>query len=171
MLAFFTALLAAAVQPSVLEASTPWWEKITVTVDDKGAQQSCRYQSSRAPDRPEACEEGMASTVPLVGGKSGTGLYSRLTFERRFSPGAKLDSGRLQAGDTLIGQRVMHLTIGADGAIDACRVVGTSGDLVPAYSCDGVQAEQFRVAASASAGAQRQAFMSILVYGHQEQIA
>lgn len=171
MLAFLAALMAAPVQPPALEASTPWWEKITVTVDDKGAQHSCRYQSSHAPEKPEACEEGMASTMPSAAAKSSAGLYSKLTFERRFSPGAKLDSGRLQAGDTLIGQRVMHLTIGADGEIDACRVVGTSGDLVPAYSCDGVKAEQFRVATSTSAGGQHQAFMSILVYGHQEQIA
>jgi hypothetical protein len=42
---------------------------------------------------------------------------------------------------------------------------------VPTYDCDAVKAEQFHVAASASSEAPRQAFMTILVYGHHEQIA
>ncbi len=171
MIAFLAAVLAAPVPAPVLEASMPWWERITVTVDDKGTQQSCRYQSSYSSSGSEACEQGMASTIPAVGGNSSSGLYSKLTFERRFSPGARHDPGRLQAGDKLIGQSVMFLTIGADGSIDDCRIVGTSGDMVPTYGCDGVKAEQFRVAASAAARAQIHGFMTILVYGHQEQIA
>src|SRR3546814_5441961 len=51
----------------------------------------------------------------------------------RSSPGAKLDSGRLQAGDKLLGQQVMFMTFGAGGTIAFCRVVGASGDLVLAY--------------------------------------
>ena len=149
----------------------PWWERISVIVDDKGKQQSCNYQSSLVPVGPEACDEEMAATMPSIRAKGGPGLYSRLTFERRFSPGAKLDSGRLQAGDKLLGQQVMHLMIGADGAIESCKVVGTSGDMVPAYDCEEMKAEQFRVAASASTDTPRQAFMTILVYGHNEQIA
>jgi hypothetical protein len=149
----------------------PWWERISVTVDDKGNRQSCNYQSSRLPTGPEACDDEMASTLPAIRGKGGPGLYSKLTFERRFSPGARLDSGRLQAGDKLLGQQVMHLTFGTDAAIASCKVVGTSGEMIPAYDCDEVKAEQFRAAASAWPGTPRQAFMTILVYGHQEQIA
>lgn len=168
MLALLAAFLAASTS-APLEASVPWWERITVTMDDKGAQQSCRYQSSLSPAGPEACAEDMAATVPAVGGGS-SGLYSKLTFERRFSPGAKLDSGRVQAGDKLIAQQVMFLTIRGDGTTESCRVVGTSGDLTPAYGCDEAKTEQFRVPAGAPSAGRHQAFMTILVYGHQEQI-
>ena len=149
----------------------PWWERISVTLDDKGKQYSCNYQSSRLPTGPEACDEEMASTMPTIRAKGGPGLYSKLTFERRFSPGTRLDSGRLQAGDKLLGQQVMHLIFGADGGIASCKVVGTSGEMIPAYNCEEVKAEQFRAAATASSEAPRQAFMTILVYGHLEQIA
>jgi hypothetical protein len=165
------AVVAAPSPPPVLEASTPWWERITVTVDDKGAQQSCKYQSSLSLSGPEACDEDTAASIPARGAKSGAGVFSKLTFERRFSPGAKLDSGRLQAGDQLLGQQVMFLTIGADGSIASCRVVGTSGDMLPAYGCEQAKSEQFRAEASAPSGTPRQAFMTVLVYGHQEQIA
>lgn len=149
----------------------PWWERISVTLDDKGNQHSCNYQSSLSPKGPEACDEEMASTMPSLRAKGGPGIYSKLTFERRFSPGARLDSARMATGDKLLGQQVMHLTFGAGGAVTSCKVVGTSGELVPAYDCDAVKAEQFRAAASASSEAPRQAFMTILVYGHHEQIA
>ena len=75
----------------------PWWERISVTLDDKGNQQSCNYQSSLSPKGPEACGKEMASTMPSIRAMGGPGVYSKLTFERRFSPGAKLDSGRLHA--------------------------------------------------------------------------
>ena len=171
MLAFLAALLAASNPAPALEASVPWWERITVTMDDKGAQQSCNYQFSLSSKGPEACDQEMASTIPSIKGKAGAGVFSKLTFERRFSPGPKLDSGRMQTGDELLGQQVMFLTIGTDGSIEHCRVVGTSGELVPAYDCDEAKSEQFRVAAGASSETSRQAFMTIMVYGHQEQIA
>ncbi|HVL29573.1 MAG TPA: hypothetical protein VM326_02490 [Sphingomicrobium sp.] len=168
MLPLLAAFLAASTS-APLEASMPWWERISVTVDDKGKQQSCSYQSSRLPTGP--CDEEMASTLPAIRAKGGPGLYSKLTFERRFSPGARLDSGRLQPGDKLLGQQVMHLTFGADGTIASCKVVGRSGEMIPAYDCDEVKAEVFRASTGASPKAPLQAFMTILVYGHQEQIA
>ena len=169
MLALVAAVLAASTQSPVLEASVPWWERITVTVDDKGTQQSCNYHFSLSPGGPEACDREMADSIPARKARGGSGAFSKLTFERRFSPGPKLDSGRLQAGDTLLGQQVMFLTISAEGAIESCKVVGTSGEMVPAYGCAEAKSEQFRV--KADAGAPRQAFMTIMVYGHQEQIA
>jgi hypothetical protein len=105
----------------------PWWERISVTVDDKGQQHSCNYQSSLSPRGPEACDEEMASTMPSLRAKGGPGLYSKLTFERRFSPGARLDSARMAIGDKLLGQQVMHLTFAPGGALASCKVVGTSG--------------------------------------------
>ena len=169
MLALLAAALAASTSSPVLESSMPWWERITVTVDDKGEQQSCRYETSSSAGGGEECGEAIASTIPS-GGKTGSGLYSKLTFERRFSPGDRLDSGKLQPGDTLIGRQVMFLTFDAKGAIASCHVVAVSGDSPTAYGCDQARKEQFRVSAGA-APAPRRAFMTILAYGHTEHIA
>ena len=169
MLALLAAALAASTSSPVLESSVPWWERITVTVDDNGKQQSCRYETSFSASGGQACDEGMASTVPS-GGKASSGLYSKLTFERRFSPGGRLDSGRLQPGDTLLGRQVMFLTFDAKGAIASCHVVSASGDAPSDYGCDEARKEQFRAQANAAPG-MRQAFMTILAYGHTEHIA
>lgn len=171
MLALVVAALAAATSAPMLEASVPWWERISVTLDDKGRQQSCTYQSSQSPVGAKACDDAMAASIQPRSSRGPSGLYSKLTFERRFSPGGKLDSGRLQTGDKLLGQQVMFLTFAPDGSIGSCRVVGTSGDMLLAYGCEQAKAEQFRAQASAPSGAPHQAFMTILVYGHQEHIA
>jgi hypothetical protein len=168
VLAVLAAVLAASAPTPVLEASAPWWEKITVTVDAKGEQQSCRYETSVSLAGAETCDEEMASSVD-TDVKGQEGLYSRVTFERRFSPG-QLDSGRLQPGDELLGRQVMFLTIDADGAIESCHVVSKSGDSPPAYDCEEVRKEQFAAEASAGQGS-RQAFMTIMAYGHTEEIA
>ena len=170
MLAFVAAVLAASTPSPVLEASIPWFERISVTIDATGKQQSCTYQFSLSATGAENCDEEMAGTIPSLKGKGGNGVFSRLTFERRFSPGGKLDSAKLQTGDKLLGQQVMHLTFGSDGEVNGCKVVGTSGDMVPTYGCDEAKAEQFRAKMGASADAPSQAFMTIMVYGHQEQI-
>lgn len=171
MLALVAAALAVATSTPLLESSTPWWERVTVTVDGEGTQQSCKYQSSLSPTGAEACDADMAASIQPARTKAPSGVYSKLTFERRFSPGEKLDSGRLQTGDTLLAHQVMFLTIGTDGSIDSCRVVGTSGDMQPAYGCAEAKSEQFRMPGSATEASPSQAFMTILVYGHQEQIA
>lgn len=171
MLAFLAAVLAASTASSaVLEPAMPWWERITVTFDDKGAQQSCKYQSSLSPSGAEACDDDMAAGLKSRGEKGQAGVYSKLTFERRFSP-VTPDNGRLQPGDQLLGRQVMYLTINAEGSIDTCKVVSTSGDMPPSYDCEEVKTEQFRAAASANSAMPRQAFMTVLAYGHQEQIA
>ena len=168
MLALLAAALAASTPSPGLESAVPWWERITVTVDDKGKQQSCLYETSFSATGAEACGEAMASSMPS-GGKTTAGLYSKLTFERRFSPGGQLDSGKLQPGDTLIGRQVMFLTFDAKGAVSGCHVVALSGDATD-YGCEQAKKEQFRVPASA-APAERQAFMTILAYGHTEHLA
>jgi hypothetical protein len=153
----------------ILETSMPWWERITVTVDDKGKQQSCRYEISLSPSSAEACDQEIAASVKAD--RDGRlGVYSKVTIERRFSPGGRLDAGRLQPGDTLIGRQVMFLTFDAKGAIESCKVVASSGDARPDYDCDAAKKEQFRAQASADPAA-RQAFMTILAYGHTEHIA
>jgi hypothetical protein len=153
----------------MLEASVPWWERISVTIDDRGKQQACTYRSSLLPAG-EACDREMAASVRPRQAASQSGLFSRLTFERRFSPGPKLESAPMQPGDELIGQQVLFLTINADGSIASCRILARSGEMHFNYGCDQAQGEQFRVPASAPAGATRQAFMTITAFGHQEQI-
>lgn len=174
MLSFLAAVFAAsaqiATQEPVLEPAMPWWERITVTFDDKGMQQSCKFQSSLSPSGAEACDDETAAGFKSRSGASQTGVYSKLTFERRFSP-VTPDSGRLQPGDQLLGRQVMYLTINPEGSIDSCKVVSTSGDLRSNYDCEEVKSEQFRAQASASSAPPRQAFMTILAYGHMEQIA
>lgn len=171
MLALIAALATTTTGP-VLESNMPWWEKIRVTVDGQGKQQSCTYESSLSLLGAEKCDKGMAESVEVRGSPGHDGVFSRLTFERRFSPGAKLGPTRLQPGDELIGQQVLFLTIDADGSIANCRVLATSGKMRFSYGCTEAKAEQFRTQASASASAPpRQGFMTILAYGHQEQIA
>ena len=168
MLALFAAALAASSPSTVLESSVPWWERITVTVDDKGKQQSCQYQISLPPSAARACDPEIAASVKAAGdGRSG--VYSKVTFERRFSPGGQLDSGRLEPGDTLLGRQVMFLTFDAKGAIESCKVVAATGELAFHYNCDEARKEQFKAQAFASPA--RQAFMTVLAYGHTEQIA
>ena len=195
MLAFFAALLAAApaaatpapVTPATatpapatpaaaasaapaaeaLESAIPWWERITVTVDDKGQQQSCRYETSAA--GAAACDKAVADSIK-ASGDGRAGLFSKVTFERRFSPGGRLDAGKLQPGDTLLGRQVMYLTIDAKGAIGSCKIVASAGQVPPDYGCEQARKEQFK-AAGGAAGSSRQAFLTVLAYGHSESIA
>jgi hypothetical protein len=169
VLALLAAALAASTPSPVLETSVPWWERVTVTVDQEGKQQSCRYEASLSPSGAGACDEEVAASVQ-AGARGASGRFSKVTFERRFSPGGQLDSGRLQPGDELLGRQVMHLTFDAAGAIVSCRVVAATGDMAFQYDCDEARKEQFRALASADPSA-RQAFMTVLAYGHTEQIA
>ena len=89
MLAFVLAALAASTSPPALDPSVPWWERVTVTVDDKGKQQSCQYEVSLLPVGAKACDEELAASLPA--GRGPTGRYSKMTFERRFSPILGLD--------------------------------------------------------------------------------
>ena len=118
----------------------------------------------------KTCDKAMADSIE-AGSSGQAGVLSRVTFERRFSPGGQqLDSGRLQPGDTLLGRQVMFLTFDAVGAIASCKVVATSGDAAPTYDCDQAKKEQFRAQVSAEPNT-RQAFLTILAYGHTEEIA
>jgi hypothetical protein len=152
----------------VLDSSRAWWEKITVTVDNQGKQHSCHYEASLSGEGAKACDKDMAASVE-AGSSGQAGILSKVTFERRFSPGSRVDSGQLQPGDTLLGRQVMFLTFDANGAVESCRVVATSGDAPPTYNCDEARKEPFRAQTSADASA-RQAFMTILAYGHTEEI-
>ena len=158
MLAFVLAALAAPASSTTLETSVPWWERVTVTVDDKGKQQSCQYEVSLVPAGAKPCDEALAASLPS--GRGPAGRYSKMTFERRFSPGRRPDSGQLPAGDELLGRKVLFLTFDADGSISSCNVVAATGDMAFKYDCEQARSEQFRVQASAATGA-HQAFMTV----------
>src|SRR5205085_7671086 len=98
------ALAAAAVaaeSPS-LTANSPWWDKITMTMDSNGAEKSCAYESSSKGR--ESCSDD-ESDKPTAKAQGPAGLFTKLTFERRFSPGARPEPGRLPPGDMLVGRQ------------------------------------------------------------------
>jgi hypothetical protein len=165
------ASLAAAATPGVsgLDSSIPWWERVTVTIGGDGQPQSCRFETSRTPGDAKACDveaSGAAQAKLSAGAKD---QYTRITFERRFSPGVRHDA-ELPAGDLLLGQQVMALAIGAKGTVEDCKVVAASGDMQPSYGCKEASAEKFQTSAHSTAGVPRQGYMTILVYGHQEHV-
>ena len=79
----------------------------------------------------------------------------------------------MAVGDTLLGQQVMALAIDSVGKVRGCTVVVRSGDVMPEYGCEEAKAERFQASASAepAAVATRQGYMTILIYGHEEQLA
>lgn len=166
---------ASAHSPATLKSTAAWWERVTVLVADDGKAQSCRYESSLQPNGGQECSvtEGPASSVKSAGaGASAKNQFTRITFERRFSPGAKPDLDSLQPGETLLGGRVMALAIDAKGAVKNCEVVATSGAVAPQYDCADIEAERFEasVGGTHASAAPRAAYMSVVVYGHSEHV-
>ena len=164
----FAAAAVAAESPS-LTADAAWWDKITMTIDGNGDEKACRYESSLTPASAESCTDN-ESAAPASKAKGPAGLFTKLTFERRFSPGNRPEPGRLQPGDMLVGRQVIYLTINGEGAVKACKVVDVSGE-VPDYGCKEAQTEKFNVSFDPASSSTQQAFMTILVYGHTEQFA
>lgn len=169
MLGLAALILAAAsanASPALTSAS-PWWEKITYTMTGDGAQQSCVYESSLAGAR--SCDRDEGSS-PVEAASGPTSSYTKITIERRFTPGSQPDRGSLEKGDTLLGGQVMALAIDGTGAVRGCEILAASGDIRPAYSCKEARAERFDASARGNTQV-RQAFMTILVYGHEEHLA
>jgi hypothetical protein len=155
---------------SALDSSAPWWERVTVTIAGDGQPQSCRFESSLGPQTAKDCQV-MASQAAVA--KSATGVkdqYTRITFERRFSPSWQPDATKAPAGDMLLGRQVMSLAIGARGTVQGCEIVSASGDMRPEYGCKEASAERFSASAASIHSAPRQGYMTILVYGHQEHV-
>ena len=156
-----------------LNSSSPWWERVTVTVNDDGQTQSCRYETSLRPG-PDGCSVvGSEATLAKASSSSGAkGEVTRITFERRFSPDASPALTALDAGDVLLGRQTLALAIDGAGAVKHCRVIGASGPVAPQYGCDQAAAEKFQASASAARArtAERQGYMTVLVYGHSEHV-
>jgi hypothetical protein len=162
--AFASAATAAATSPALI-SSAPWWERVTVTVDGNGKPQGCEYTTSLSAKAKQSCDvEGSQTALAQSGTPSDV---TRITFERRFSPGGP-DSGALQTGDTLLGRQVLALAIDQKGAVSGCKIVAESGDMKPDYGCKEAQGERFQ--SSASKSPMQQGYMTILVYGHAEHV-
>ena len=166
-LASATAATASATSSDALVSSAPWWEKVTVTIDGNGKPQSCRFESSLSPASAKNCE--VDSSQGAIAAKSSVKEeYTRITFERRFSPGQQPNTG-LTPGETFLGGQMMALAIDASGSVRGCKVVATSGSMTPEYGCEEAATEKFQASIGAKAHQpQRQGYMTILVYGHQE---
>lgn len=164
------AAAANASEASTLSSSAPWWEKVTVTMNGDGDTQSCRYETSLATS-PEACDVGSSDAATIKEASGSKGEVTRITFERRFTPGAAPAKPELATGDTLLGGQIMSIAIDAKGQVKGCRVVAESGAVKPEYSCEDAAAERFEASLSHGAEEPRQGYMTIIVYGHAEHVA
>lgn len=150
-----------------LTSAMPWWEKVTYTISDDGEQRSCRYETNIAAASDESCDE-QAGVAPMHQASVSTGPYTKITIERRFTPGSRPNPVELETGDTLLGGQVMALAIDGNGAVQSCQVIGASGDMKAPYSCDEAKAERFEASASNPSAQVRYGYMTVLVYGHEE---
>ena len=152
-----------------LSSATPWWEKFTFTMTDDGSQQSCQYRSSASIAGAEGCGDDEDQSASMKHEASGsTGTYTKITIERRFTPGLAPEAVSLETGDTLLGGQVMAIAINDKGAVSSCEVVGESGKMKPPYSCDEARSERFEASAGPGTGDARHGVMTVLVYGHEE---
>lgn len=162
------ATAAVATSTDTLVSNSPWWEKVTVTLDGDGTPSACRYETSLKPATGEACDVSSGSASMVSKASAPKGEVTRITFERRFTPGAEPGKADLQTGDTLLGGQIMALAIDAHGAVKGCRVVARSGSMQPQYGCDDATAEKFQASVGGAQKASREGYMTILVYGHSE---
>jgi hypothetical protein len=169
-LASATAATASATTTDTLVSSTPWWEKVTVTLDSSGNPQGCSFESSLNPANAQNCDvdKSDGGQVATAAKSSSAEEYTKITFERRFSPGDQPKTN-LAVGETFLGGQMMALAIDPSGSVKDCKVVATSGSMTPEYGCEDASAEKFQAnAAHATNARERQGYMTILVYGHQE---
>lgn len=147
-----------------MSASAPWWEKLVLTVGEKGETRACQYETSLEPGKRQPCDVEGAD-------KAATGLpeqVTRITFERRFSPAASLADGEVKAGEEMLGKSVLALAIDAEGRVMGCKVVAAGG-MKPDYGCKEAAAEKFEASANNQGKeATRVATLTILVYAHEE---
>lgn len=166
------ALTAAANVPAdndTLVSTAPWWEKVTVTIGGDGKTQACRYESSLKPADGQKCDVS-GETAKSAEGSGSKGELTKITFERRFSPGVEPASPKMAAGDTLLGGQVMALAIDAHGQVKKCQVVAATGGVKPDYGCDEATAERFDASVGGAPKVAREGYMTILVYGHPEHV-
>jgi hypothetical protein len=151
-----------------LTTATPWWEKVTYTISDDGAQQVCRYETSLSRAGEQGCGEDEGAAAIHEASSGSPGPYTKITIERRFTPGSSPNPVALETGDTLLGGQVMALAIDGNGAVQSCQLIGASGEVKTPYGCEEAKAERFEASASSAPTQVRYGYMTILVYGHEE---
>jgi len=169
----FAALALAAASPATstdVLSITPWWERITITYGDDGSQRSCDYESSRSFGGVEACESDDDQSAAKAPATRAAGVQTRITFERRFTPGATPNAQSLEPGDALLGGLLMMVAIGRDGAVRGCSVVAETGEARPDYGCNEVRAERFQASVGGAAQDSQVGILTVLVYGHEEEV-
>lgn len=163
--------------PVAVAAATPtlsvgdWWEKVTVKMTGDGTAQTCRYETNLpSGGGAKDCKVvGASAAAASQTGASSKEEYSTITFERRFSVGGSAPAERtMQTGDKLLGRDVMALAIDGAGKVSGCKVVLSQGETGLDYGCSEASAERFEATAARGAEAQRQGFLTVLVYGHNE---
>ena len=162
------ATTATATAPDTLVSNSPWWEKVTVTIGGDGKPSSCLYQTSLKQGESSDCDIASSQASMMSKASDSKGEVTRITFERRFDPGNPPAKPDLQSGDTLLGGQMMALAIDPHGSVKGCKVVATSGEMQPQYSCDDAQAERFQASMGTGAKSEREGYMTIIVYGHSE---
>lgn len=163
------AVSASADTPTTLLPNSAWWEKVTVTIAGNGTTESCLYETSLKPNGSQACN--VSESEASLGKSEEAGSkqeYTRITFERRYTPDAMPVKADLQTGDTLLGGQVMALAIDPRGAVKTCRIVASSGKVTPDYGCDEASAERFHASVGSARPAAHEGYMTILVYGHTD---
>ena len=156
--------------PKTLLPSSSWWERVIVTISGDGKPQGCKFESSLKPTSPQTCDVVGKDAAQATSAGGSKGEYTRITFERRFKPGAQPDTGDVQPGETLIGGQVMALGIDARGEVKTCKVVSQSGAMRPQYGCAEATAEKFQASATTAREPAREGFMTVMVYGHSEHV-
>lgn len=150
--------------------AAPWWERITVSLGAGGESQGCLYTSSDG-QRSTDCKIDAADADSSEHSTSRDGV-TRVTFERRFTPGGtQAAATQLEAGDTLLGREVLALAIDGRGSVQTCKLVASDGEMMVDYGCKDAQAEHFQASAKSGGGAQREGTMTVLIYAHQEHVA
>ena len=164
------AATASASAPQALSSTSPWWEKITVTMVGDGDPQSCTYESNLSKAPTDGCEVVGGNAEMSQASTGSPDEWTRITFERRFVPGnGQPQSSELHPGDTLLGGQIMALAIDGGGKVNGCKVIAKSGEVTPDYGCEEASAERFQPTASDAADSV--GFMTIMVYGHSEHVA
>jgi hypothetical protein len=143
---------------------------VTVTVSGDGKPQGCKFESSLKPTAPQACDVVGKDASAAASASGAKAEYTRITFERRFTPGVQPVAANLQLGETLIGGQVMALGIDARGAVKTCKVVSESGSMKPQYGCAEATAEKFEASAATAQEPAREGYMTVMVYGHSEHV-
>jgi hypothetical protein len=164
--------------PVVAHADTPlpadaWWEKVTIKMTGDGEAQGCQYQTNRPASAGADCKvvgaSGVAASASTDTAMAKDG-YTSITFERRFNLGAAPGNSAIQEGEKLLGKKVMALAIDKAGKVSGCKVVDLTGDTGLAYGCEEASNEHFAANGAAATAPDRQGFMTILVYGHNEHV-